>query len=129
MDVQEQWETIAGYNGLYEVSNMGNVRKKGQIKLLKICTGYGMRRVVLRAGDDFHLVAIAKLVLEAFVGEMPEGMKPNCIDCNYENLCLTNLCWVERRKRKYTKAKKVNVRHIITKEELQKHSKYITKRQ
>ena len=108
---------------------MGNVRKKGQIKLLKICTGYGMRRVVLRAGDDFHLVAIAKLVLEAFVGEMPEGMKPNCIDGNYENLCLTNLCWVERRKRKYTKAKKVNVRHIITKEELQKHSKYITKRQ
>ena len=129
MDVQEQWETIAGYNGLYEVSNMGNVRKKGQIKLLKICTGYGMRRVVLRAGDDFHLVAIAKLVLEAFVGEMPEGMKPNCIDGNYENLCLTNLCWVERRKRKYTKAKKVNVRHIITKEALQKHSKYITKRQ
>lgn len=129
MDVQEQWETIAGYNGLYEVSNMGNVRKKGQIKLLKICTGYGMRRVVLRAGDDFHLVAIAKLVLEAFVGEMSEGMKPNCIDGNYENLCLTNLCWVERRKRKYTKAKKVNVRHIITKEELQKHSKYITKRQ
>ncbi len=129
MDVQEQWETIAGYNGLYEVSNMGNVRKKGQIKLLKICTGYGMRRVVLRAGDDFHLVAIAKLVLEAFVGEMPEGMKPNCIDGNYENLCLANLCWVERRKRKYTKAKKVNVRHIITKEELQKHSKYITKRQ
>ena len=129
MDVQEQWETIAGYNGLYEVSNMGNVRKKGQIKLLKICTGYGMRRVVLRAGDDFHLVAIAKLVLEAFVGEMPEGMKPNCIDGNYENLCLTNLCWVERHKRKYTKAKKVNVRHIITKEELQKHSKYITKRQ
>lgn len=129
MDVQEQWETIAGYNGLYEVSNMGNVRKKGQIKLLKICTGYGMRRVVLRAGDDFHLVAIAKLVLEAFVGEMPEGMKPNCIDGNYENLCLTNLCWVERRKRKYTKAKKVNVRHIITKEELQKQSKYITKRQ
>lgn len=129
MDVQEQWETIAGYNGLYEVSNMGNVRKKGQIKLLKICTGYGMRRVVLRAGDDFHLVAIAKLVLEAFVGEMPEGMKPNCIDGNYENLCLTNLCWVERRKRKYTKAKKVNVRHIITKEELQKHSKYMTKRQ
>lgn len=129
MDVQEQWETIAAYNGLYEVSNMGNVRKKGQIKLLKICTGYGMRRVVLRAGDDFHLVAIAKLVLEAFVGEMPEGMKPNCIDGNYENLCLTNLCWVERRKRKYTKAKKVNVRHIITKEELQKHSKYITKRQ
>lgn len=129
MDVQEQWETIAGYNGLYEVSNMGNVRKKGQIKLLKICTGYGMRRVVLRAGDDFHLVAIAKLVLEAFVGEMPEGMKPNCIDGNYENLCLTNLCWVERRKRKYTKSKKVNVRHIITKEELQKHSKYITKRQ
>ena len=129
MDVQEQWETIAGYNGLYEVSNMGNVRKKGQIKLLKICTGYGMRRVVLRAGDDFHLVAIAKLVLEAFVGEMPEGMKPNCIDGNYENLCLTNLCWVERRKRKYTKAKKVNVRHIITKEELQTHSKYITKRQ
>lgn len=30
MDVQEQWETIAGYNGLYEVSNMGNVRKKGK---------------------------------------------------------------------------------------------------
>lgn len=128
MDVQEQWETIAGYNGLYEVSNMGNVRKKGQIKLLKICTGYGMRRVVLRAGDDFHLVAIAKLVLEAFVGEMPEGMKPSCVDGNYENLCLTNLCWVERRKPKYTKAKKVNVRHIITKEELLKHSKYITKK-
>lgn len=128
MSVQEQWKTVAGYNSLYEVSDMGNVRKKGQGKFLKICTGYGMRRVVLRAGDDFHLVAIAKLVLEAFIGEMPEGMKPNCIDGNYENLCLTNLCWVERRKRKYIKAKKMSVRHVISKEELLKHSKYITKR-
>jgi hypothetical protein len=102
--MNEEWKPVNGYAG-YEVSDAGNVRKIGQTKYLKRCTGYGMRRVVLRKGDDFHLIAIAKLVLEAFVSKKPSGMKPSCIDGNYENLQVTNLCWVERRQKKYKKHK------------------------
>ncbi|MDH6308077.1 hypothetical protein M2451_002596 [Dysgonomonas sp. PFB1-18] len=125
--MDEQWRPVMGYGG-YEVSNLGNVRKQGQTKHLKRCTGYGMRRVVLRSGNDFHLISVAKLVLEAFTGKMPKGMKPSCMDGNYEHLELTNLCWVVRRQKKYKKTKRQPTKPSTTMEDLiNRHSKYIKK--
>ena len=96
----EQWKEVAGYAN-YEVSNLGRVRKKSTGKLVHMCKGYGMRRVVLRYKDEFRLLQLAKLVLEAFVSKQPEGYKPYCIDGNYEHLNVENLCWVVRRKKNY----------------------------
>lgn len=122
--MEEQWRPVMGYGG-YEVSNLGNVRKQGQTKHLKRCTGYGMRRVVLRSGNDFHLISAAKLVLEAFTGKMPKGMKPSCRDGNYENLKLDNLCWVVRRQKKYKKTRRKARPNKDVEERLIKHVEYI----
>lgn len=99
---QEIWKPVEGYTG-YEVSNMGKVRKCGHAETLRIVKGYGMRRVTLRKKDEYHLVVIAKLVLEHFVSKMPAGHKAACIDGNYEHLSVDNLCWVVRRKKRYNR--------------------------
>lgn len=82
---------------------MGVVRKVGTNKPLRFVAGYGMRRVTLRSGDDYRLVVVARIVLEAFICPQPLGYKPNVIDGNYEHLSLDNLEWVERRKKFYVK--------------------------
>lgn len=96
----EQWKDIAGYAN-YQVSNWGQVRKKSTGEKLRMCKGYGMRRVVLRYKDEFRLIMVAKLVLEAFDCQQPEGYKPCCLDGNYEHLYIENLTWVIRRKKSY----------------------------
>jgi hypothetical protein len=104
----EVWKPVGNYEGIYEVSNKGNVRRlspKG-CNVLKRCKGNGMRRVILYRGRSYHLVAIAYLVLEAFVERQPKGYKPYCIDGDYENITLENLCWALKRQKKYKKAKK-----------------------
>ncbi len=100
----EMWKPVEGYAG-YEVSNMGIVRKIGTHTPLRFVAGYGMRRVTLRSGDNYKLMVVAKLVLEAFVCPQPAGYKPNVKDGNYEHLSLDNLEWVERRKKFYKKNK------------------------
>lgn len=97
---QEEWRAIEGYHN-YEVSSWGRVRKKSTGKLVRMCKGYGMRRVVLRYKDEFRLIVLAKLVLEAFVCKQPAGCKPYCLDGNYEHLYTENLKWVERRRKEY----------------------------
>lgn len=104
--IKEQWRDIEGYH--YEVSNHGKVRNKHTGKLVRICKGYGMRRVVLRYKDEYHLLVLGKLVLEAFECKQPDGCKPFCLDGNYEHLYIENLAWVERRRKsyKYKRSKK-----------------------
>lgn len=107
MDI-EVWRPVQGYTG-YECSNYGRVRKTGAGVDLRIVSGYGMRRVTLRKGDDFVLVVVADIILTAFVCPKPAGMKAYVIDGNYENLALPNLIWVKRKRDKYerrSKAKK-----------------------
>lgn len=106
----EQWRDIEGYH--YEVSSHGRVRNKRNGKYVRMCKGYGMRRVVLRYGNEFHLLVLAALVLEAFVCKRPEGCKPFCLDGNYEHLYVENLIWFERRRKSYKyKRCKPNKRH------------------
>lgn len=104
----EVWLPVQGYTG-YECSNYGRVRKTGASVDLRFVSGYGMRRVTLRRGDDFVLVVVADIILTAFVCPKPAGMKAYVIDGNYENLALPNLLWVKRKRDKYerrSKAKK-----------------------
>ena len=98
----EVWRAVQGYTG-YECSNYGRVRKRGASVDLRFVSGYGMRRVTLRKGDDYVLVVVADIILTAFVCPKPAGMKANVIDGNYENLALPNLQWVKRKRDKYTR--------------------------
>lgn len=108
-NINEIWKDIKGYEGIYQVSNLGRVRRikgwetigmYGQIIKRQsngIIQGYkGKRqndywRVQLRKDGKTIKKTVHQLVYEAFVGEIPDGMQVNHIDENKDNNRLDNL--------------------------------------
>jgi len=103
----EVWKDIEGYEGLYQVSNMGRVKslertfvdkteRKQHIKgrILKLGAGHGgYLKVVLNSNGKKKTVRVHRLVCEAF-HENPEN-KPcvNHIDEDKTNNVASNLEW------------------------------------
>jgi hypothetical protein len=108
---QEIWKDCVGYEGLYQVSNLGRVRgldryvkrerynkisevsRKGGIMKPSICNG-GMMLHFWKDGISSKPVKVHNLVLEAFVGERPKGYQAcHFPDRSHENNRLDNLRW------------------------------------
>ena len=107
--MSEQWRDVVGYEGLYEVSDCGQVRtvartivrRNGRVqpapqRILRLKpTRQGYWRIGLTkelAGrQEFHFVH--RLVLEAFVGPRPEGMECRHLNGDPGNNIVENLCW------------------------------------
>lgn len=100
--MQEIWKDIEGYEGRYQISNLGRVksfaRKKPAIMTLK--TNWdGYKRIGLRpAGSrSQHFFAVHRLVAEAF---MPypgsDFVEINHIDGDKANNVVDNLEWVTK---------------------------------
>ncbi len=85
----EIWKPVAGYEGLYEVSDLGRVRSldrlvveksgkrrpvKGRILRPGVSRSSGRRSVALRPRGPAPTRRVYELVLEAFVGPRPPGM-------------------------------------------------------
>ncbi len=94
----EEWKPVVGYEGKYEVSSHGRVRSlprqatPGKIrKLQPLKDGY--KRVSLCKGGVCVHKRVHRLVLEAFVGECPEGMVACHLDSKTSNNILDNLEW------------------------------------
>lgn len=100
--MNEIWKDIKGHEGLYQVSNEGNVRSidrevktqkgsrhyKGKLlKPLKDKQGY--LSVIL--GKHSRRYLVNRLVYESFNGEIPEGMQVNHKDEKKENNKVDNL--------------------------------------
>jgi hypothetical protein len=71
-DVIEIWKDILGYEGLYQVSNLGNVRslnyrRSGKTKLLKQATDNGYKRVKLSKNGKKKKYWVHRLVAIAFI--------------------------------------------------------------
>jgi len=72
--MQEQWKPVVGFEGLYEVSDLGRVRNfRHKGILVGGIKRNGYRQYVFRSNmkHSYHLAQ--KLVLEAFVGPRPPG--------------------------------------------------------
>lgn len=105
-NLSEIWKDIPNYEGLYQASNMGKIRsldrvvngkygnkpiKKGKI-LKQFHVGNGHRaQVCLIKNGIRHYPIVSRLILETFVGVIPEGMQVNHIDENPANNALSNL--------------------------------------
>lgn len=102
----EVWKDIAGFEGIYQVSNMGNVRSvdryvecadsirhyKGRLmKLDKKKNGY--LQVMLRRRDIAKQVLVHRLVAEAFIPNTGNLPTVNHKDENKENNRADNLEW------------------------------------
>lgn len=104
--VDEVWRPVIGYEGLYEVSDQGNVKSLGRV----IMTSTGPRKVkdrllkpkrnsngylqvaLFKAGKRKEFL-VSRLVAEAFC-EKPEGCNiTNHKDCDISNNWASNLEW------------------------------------
>lgn len=110
----EEWRPVAGFEGLYEVSNYGwvkalprtlehgcrngMVRQQYEEKILSPDKGkYGHERVTLRKEGHSTRVLIPRLVMETFVGPCPVGLEVCHIDSDPSNNRLDNLKYDSRK--------------------------------
>lgn len=91
----EVWLPVPGYEGTYEVSNFGNVRRVSTGRILQHVDGpKGYPIVSLSQHGITKNNAVHRIVLNAFCGPQPfEGAQAAHNDGNTLNPRLTNLRW------------------------------------
>lgn len=97
------WAAISGYEGAYEVSNLGSVRSLDRIdsrgnrawgRVLKpYVTATGHLRVTLSLESETRRIFVHRLVLAAFTGPAPEGTQACHNDGDPANNAAANLRW------------------------------------
>ena len=82
----EIWKDIKGYEGLYQVSNLGNVKRLSVLKLngryysmckeklIKTVVGNGYKQLTLYLNGEKSTKKVHQLVAIAFLNHIPNGM-------------------------------------------------------
>lgn len=97
--MQEIWKPIKDFEGLYEVSNMGNVRSlnyrcTGEIKILKLCKDKdGYMVVNLYKNKKLYRKSVHRLVAATFIPNIDNKPQVNHIDGDKTNNRVSNLEW------------------------------------
>ncbi|WP_124046618.1 NUMOD4 domain-containing protein [Clostridium perfringens] len=96
----EEWRDIEGYEGKYQISNLGNVKslnycntkKAKNLKHIKDKDGYLL--VCLSKNGSKKLFKVHRLVAKAFLDNLNNYPQVNHKDENKENNRVSNLQWV-----------------------------------
>lgn len=102
--MNEIWKNVIGYEGHYQVSNGGLVRgvdrvdgnghwRKGKMMTMTD-NGVGHFTVMLSINATYKRCLVQKLVMRAFVGDVPEGHNINHKNGNTKDNRLDNLEYV-----------------------------------
>ena len=102
----ETWLPVSGWEGLYEVSDLGRIRTVPRTVAIgsghrqipqrirkQFPTKAGYMIVVLSRGNEVRSLTVHSLVLTAFVGPRPEGLEACHSDGDKRNNALSNLRW------------------------------------
>ena len=90
----EEWKNVIGYEGLYEVSNIGNVRNVRRNTLLKLSkTNYGYIQVYLYKNGIRTGLKVHRLVAQAFIPNPDNLPQINHLDEDKTNNRVDNLEW------------------------------------
>lgn len=125
--MQEVWKDITGYEGLYQVSNLGNIKSvgiyhndyKGNVSYLKrdrtvkSTLDRGYLKLQLNKSGKRKTKYIHQLVAETFIANPNNYKEINHKDSNPKNNCVENLEWCDR---------KYNINYMV------KHQKEIKER-
>ena len=88
----EEWKDIQGYEGLYQVSNLGRVKnKKGLI--MKLGYNHARYRVVTLYKNKKRTFKVHRLVAKAFIPNPNNYPQVNHKDEDKNNNCASNLEW------------------------------------
>ena len=93
---EERWLPVPGYEGHYEVSDLGRMRsfKWGRVRLLNptLMNGYPTALLCM-PGKKKVRRPLHHLILMTFVGPRPEGMVSRHLNGNSKDSRLVNLAW------------------------------------
>jgi hypothetical protein len=89
----ERWLPVNGYEGLYEVSDRGRIRRVVW-PLNPYCDTKGYEIVALYRDGNPRTLKVHRIVARAFHGFPPDGTQVNHIDGNKRNNAAENLEWV-----------------------------------
>ena len=105
---EEVWKDVIGFEGKYEVSNLGKVRNKKNLRVLKAQDHNGYERVYLNDGQKQRKLRVHRIVAKVFLNppEHPKQTMINHKDSNRSNNNVDNLEWCTHRE---------NVSHAIKK--------------
>lgn len=94
--MQEIWKDVVGFEGLYKVSNFGNVKslRIGKI-LIPSITIHGYKRITLCKNGNRENKVIHRIVAEAFLDNPKSLPCVNHKDENKLNNCVENLEWCD----------------------------------
>ena len=104
--MEEVWKDSPGYEGMYQVSNLGQVRSYGRYcnnrynkvwrpgRILSAGKdNKGYLTVVLCLNDTRHTVKVHRLVAELFIDNPENKDQVNHINGNKQENCVANLEW------------------------------------
>ena len=100
--MKEEWKPVKGYEGLYEVSNMGKVKslnynRTGKEGIMEPhVNGYGYLRVKLCKDGKKKWYMINRLVAQAFISNPDNLPEVNHKDEDKTNNCVENLEWCSK---------------------------------
>lgn len=100
----EIWKDVIGYEGIYQVSNLGNVKRISKFRgvnkaylndycLKPLDNGKGYLRIKLTINNKSKRVMLHRIIAEAFIENPNNYPVINHIDGNKKNNQIKNLEW------------------------------------
>jgi len=93
--MKEIWKDVIGYEGFYQVSNLGNVKglKRNKVKSQTL-NSWGYKIIsITKPNTKVKSVLVHRLVAKAFIDNPENKEQVNHIDGNKSNNCVHNLEW------------------------------------